>query len=220
MWIVKTLFLSFTYPKNVSWHEMLAMHTSAFSYYQDWHKKPDRRSLSRTAYQVLQTVWSISWRKAYSISLLIPVIPASFGPLPLLVLGGRFISVMLDQFCWTDVKRGKLLLRMRWGCMGWSIVWSGCVGWDWLIVCWLMFFVIGRCCCEDWGYDNSKLSDVVWSCHARRHQFPNTWGYGAWNNWEKEEGSTKEIVGRVPKEGFEMIWLEKTGCIKKMVRAN
>ena len=23
------------------------------------------------------------------------------------------------------------------------------------------------------------------------------WGYGAWNNWENEEGSTKEIVGRM-----------------------
>ena len=29
------------------------------------------------------------------------------------------------------------------------------------------------CCCEDRGCDNSKLSAVVWSCHAWRHQFPN-----------------------------------------------
>ena len=47
-------------------------------------------------------------------------------------------------------------------------------------------------------------------------------GYGIWNNWEKEEGSTKEIGGRVHKEGFEMIWLEKTECrqLKQMVRVN
>ena len=30
---------------------------------------------------------------------------------------------------------------------------------------------------------------------------------------EKEEGSTKEIVERVLKEGFGMIWLEKRGCV-------
>ena len=29
-------------------------------------------------------------------------------------------------------------------------------------------------CCKDRGYDNSKPSAVVWSCHAWRHQFPNT----------------------------------------------
>ena len=59
---------------------MLAMHTSVFCYYQDLHEKPDRRSLSRRGYQVLLTVWSISWSKGYSIPLLTPVVPASFGP--------------------------------------------------------------------------------------------------------------------------------------------
>ena len=27
------------------------------------------------------------------------------------------------------------------------------------------------------------------------------WGYGAWNNWEKEERSTEEIAVRLHKEG-------------------
>ena len=31
---------------------------------------------------------------------------------------------------------------------------------------------------------------------------------------KKEEGSTKEIVGRVRKERFGMIWLEKRGCVR------
>ena len=50
----------------------------------------------------------------------------------------------------------------------------------------------------------------------------NTWGYGSWNNWEKEEGSTKDIVGGVRKEGFGTIWLHKKRCIqsKEMVRVN
>ena len=36
------------------------------------------------------------------------------------------------------------------------------------------------------------------------------------------KGSTKEIVGRVRKEGFETIWLENSGCVrsKEMVRPN
>ena len=34
----------------------------------------------------------------------------------------RFNSVVLDQFCCTVVKRGNLLLRMRRGCMGRSVV--------------------------------------------------------------------------------------------------
>ena len=33
----------------------------------------------------------------------------------------RFISVLLDQFCCTVVKRGNLLLRMKRGCVGWSV---------------------------------------------------------------------------------------------------
>ena len=42
------------------------------------------------------------------------------------------------------------------------------------------------------------------------------------NNWEKEEGSTKEIVRRVFKEGFGTIWLEKRRCVrlKEIARAN
>ena len=41
----------------------------------------------------------------------------------------------------------------------------------WLIGRRLIFFVIeGGCCCEDWGYDISKSSAVVWSCHTWRHQ--------------------------------------------------
>ena len=44
--------------------------------------------------------------------------------------GGRFISVVFDQFCCTVVKCGKLLLWMRQGCMEWSVVWSGWyMGW-------------------------------------------------------------------------------------------
>ena len=39
--------------------------------------------------------------------------------------------------------------------------------------------------------------------------------YGSWNNWEKEEGSTKESGGRVRKEGFGTIWLEKVRTIKR-----
>ena len=38
---------------------------------------------------------------------------------------------------------------------------------------------------------------------------------------EKEEGSTKEIVGGVCKEGYGTIWVEKSGCVQsKMARAN
>ena len=38
---------------------------------------------------------------------------------------------------------------------------------------------------------------------------------------KKEEGSTKESVGRVRKEGFGTIWLDKKGCVrsKEMARA-
>ena len=63
----------------------------------------------------------------------------------------------------------------------------------------------------------SKYFEFSW-----RHQFPNMWGYGSWNNWEKEEGSTKEIMGRVRKEGFGKIWPEKRGCVRSegMARAN
>ena len=35
---------------------------------------------------------------------------------------GRFISIVLEQFCCIDVKSGTLLLWMRQGCVGWSIV--------------------------------------------------------------------------------------------------
>ena len=39
---------------------------------------------------------------------------------------------------------------------------------------------------------------------------------------KKEEGSAKEIVGRVCKEGFGTIWLEKRGCVRsrEVARAN
>ena len=40
---------------------MLAMYTSVFCYYQDWHEKPDRRSLKRRSYQVSLSVWNNSW---------------------------------------------------------------------------------------------------------------------------------------------------------------
>ena len=52
--------------------------------------------------------------------------------------------IVLDTFCCTVMKLGNLLLRMKWGYVGRSLVWSGqCVGWDWLKGCPLMFFVIG-----------------------------------------------------------------------------
>ena len=38
---------------------------------------------------------------------------------------------------------------------------------------------------------------------------------------EKEEGWTNEIVGRVCKEGYGTIWVEKSECVQsKMARAN
>ena len=37
---------------------------------------------------------------------------------------GRFISIVLEQICCIDVKSGTLLLWMRRGCVGWSVVWS------------------------------------------------------------------------------------------------
>ena len=45
---------------------------------------------------------------------------------------------------------------------------------------------------------------------------------GSWNNWEKEGGSTNEILRRAHKQGFGMIWLEKRGCVwlKQMVSLN
>ena len=58
--------------------------------------------------------------------------------------GERIVSVLLDQFSCTVVKRGTLLFRMRRGCTGQSIIWPGwCLVWDWLIRCHLMFFRIG-----------------------------------------------------------------------------
>ena len=62
---------------------------------------------------------------------------------------------------------------------------------------------------------------MVWSCLAWRYQFPNTWGSGTGNNWEKEEELINEIMERVHKEGFG-IWLENRGCIQseKKTRAN
>ena len=113
--------------------------------------------------------------------------------------GGRFISVVLDQFCCTVVKRGNLPLQEL-----------------------ILVDVIGGYCCEDQEYDNSKPSAVVWSCNAWRHQFPNRWDYGSWNNWEKEEGSTKEKVGRVHKERFGQIRLEMRRCVwlKETARAH
>ena len=62
-------------------------------------------------------------------------------------------------------------------------------------------------------------SAVVWSCHAWRYQFPK---YARLWNWKREKGSTKETVGRVRKEGFGTIWLEKRGGVrsKEMVRAH
>ena len=50
-------------------------------------------SLSRRGYQVSQAVWSISLSKGYSIPLITPVIPASFGDE---VLPG-FTKVKLDE---------------------------------------------------------------------------------------------------------------------------
>ena len=39
------------------------------------------------------------------------------------------VQNVLDQFCCTVAKSGNLLLRMRRGCVGWRVVWSGwCVG--------------------------------------------------------------------------------------------
>ena len=35
---------------------------------------------------------------------------------------GRFISIVLEQFCSIDVKSGTLLLWMRQGCVGWNVV--------------------------------------------------------------------------------------------------
>ena len=75
------------------------MHNSVFCYYQDRHKKPDIRGLSRTTYQVLLTAWSISWSKRYSVPLLTPVIPASFGHNNSLSLKhSRNLELLLNQF--------------------------------------------------------------------------------------------------------------------------
>ena len=59
------------------------------------------------------------------------------------------------------------------------------------------------------------IGHIKWRrlCHMWRHQFPDTWGNGSWNHWEKEEGLTKKIMGRVCKEGYGTIWLKKRGCI-------
>ena len=58
---------------------MLATHTSVFCYYQNQHKKPDRRDFNRRGYKVSLTVWSISWSKGYSVPLLTPASPCPFG---------------------------------------------------------------------------------------------------------------------------------------------
>ena len=62
----------------VFWSQMLLPYTPVFCYYQNGHKKLDRRSLRRRGYQVLLNVWSISWSKGSSIPLLTSVIQMVF----------------------------------------------------------------------------------------------------------------------------------------------
>ena len=65
-------------------------------------------------------------------------------------------------------------------------------------------------------------SHLWWYGHAMHGNISsqNMWVFGNWNNWEKEEGSTKEIMGSMHK-GFGTIWFEIRGCIqsKEMKRA-
>ena len=65
---------------EISWFSGANAHQAHFfCYYQDWHNKPGKRSLSRRGYQILLNIWSTSWSRGYSISLLTSVIPASFA---------------------------------------------------------------------------------------------------------------------------------------------
>ena len=62
----------------------------------------------------------------------------------------------------------------------------------------------------------AKIEDIIqnhlwWYGHVM-HGDINSQIYWRWNHWEEEEGSTKEIVGKVCKEGFGTIWLEKREC--------
>ena len=100
----------------------------------------------------------------------------------------------------------------RRGCMRWSAVGSGCVGWDWSIGCRLDVL-------QDRVGVVVKIKDIIQSClrwygHVIRqdinYQIREIVGLAITGKWE---GSTKEIVGRV-REGFGTIWLEKRGCAR------
>ena len=99
------------------------------------------------------------------------------------------LYVVLDQFYWTVVKCGNLLLVMRGGCIRWSAIWPGCcVGWDCLIGCQLMLFMIG------WVlFWRSACCGMVMSC-VETSNSQMCEANGSWNNWEKEGGSINEIL--------------------------
>ena len=121
------------------------------------------------------------------------------------------------------------MMQMRQGCMEWSFKWSGwCVGWDLLIACGVMFFETGWVLLwrlKIWQFI-AIWGVAVWSCHSSQHQLPNIWGYGAWNNWEKDERSIKKTNGRLRKGSIKetslIIWLDKRRCIRsrEMATAN
>ena len=117
-----------------------------------------------------------------------------------LVLWGESLNEVMDKYGrWKNAVEGK-----GWRCFWWN----GKVllfGWGDRVPTGVLHDRVGGYF-EDWGYDNSKLSSQI---------------HGSWDEWEKEEGSTKESVGRVYK-GVGTIWFEKRGCVqsKQMARAN
>ena len=135
--------------------------------------------------------------------------------------GGRFINDVLDQFCCTLAKRENLLLRMTRGCVG---VKRRMIR----MMCGMR--VVDRLPTDvlcDRVVVVMKIDDKIIQSRLRFFGHAicidiDTWGYGSWNNWEKEEGQTKKIVGGVRKEGFGAIWLEERGYVlsNEMARAN
>ena len=68
-----------------------------------------------------------------------------------------------------------------------------------------------------------KIEDIIQS-HLRWYHHVMHGGINSQTRevMEKKERSAKEIMGRVQKEGFGMIWFEKRGCVqsKEMARVN
>ena len=111
------------------------------------------------------------------------------------------ISVVVDQFCCTVAKCG-----------------AGLHGVEHRMIRMISETVL----CDRVG-PVVKIEDIIQS-HLRWYHHVMHGGINSQTRevMEKKERSAKEIMGRVQKEGFGMIWFEKRGCVqsKEMARVN